>query len=167
MYLCPRNQQHNFGYNLHILCCGLLSNCIFVQGINSALWCIEYLEHVVDCYQIVSLSKESTAQNASRLTINALWIAIKLYLCPRNQQHTAKCRTGKLCCGLLSNCIFVQGINSNSCHWVLVLGVVDCYQIVSLSKESTAIRMNLMELQWLWIAIKLYLCPRNQQRTTT
>ena len=118
---------------------------------------------VVDCYQIVSLSKESTAMFLFSSVSQPLWIAIKLYLCPRNQQPGVHAATFAPCCGLLSNCIFVQGINSNYLPGVSATKVVDCYQIVSLSKESTALKYRSKPCYKLWIAIKLYLCPRNQQ----
>ena len=115
---------------LCLLCCELLSICIFIGFSDSAPRPPMNTRCVVNCFQFVFLSGSLTAKTAPSVT----WTR----------------------CELLSICIFIGFSDSIFGSGFTIFPVVNCFQFVFLSGSLTALRELPKRKRKLWIAFNLY-----------
>ena len=144
--------------------CDLLSNCIFDVLKNNAYESVFFDEIVVICFQIVSLTYWKTTKNVELMLEDELWFAFKLYLWRIEKQLASEYKFCRACCDLLSNCIFDVLKNNFSVLLSIRLGVVICFQIVSLTYWKTTDSMMRVITNMLWFAFKLYLWRIEKQQ---
>ena len=138
-------------------CCDLLSNCIFDVLKNNVLRWLTWTDMVVICFQIVSLTYWKTTNGNACFRRTVLWFAFKLYLWRIEKQLLKDSDHSKVCCDLLSNCIFDVLKNNKSPCSPSPLPVVICFQIVSLTYWKTTFTNARTTYFQLWFAFKLYL----------
>ena len=114
-----------------LVCCELLSNCIFTEFSDNHNIFFKLLLIVVSCFQIVSLPSSLTT------TGEILPLA-----------------SG---CELLSNCIFTEFSDNSYRFFAELFMVVSCFQIVSLPSSLTTRAYEGSFADLLWVAFKLYL----------
>ena len=113
---------------------------------------------VVNWFQIVSLSYWLSTFGLFLNHGKGLWIGFKLYLCLIDYQRGGSTLSRRLCCELVSNCIFVLLIINIIFKSSSQKVVVNWFQIVSLSYWLSTTKIQRFANTKLWIGFKLYLC---------
>ena len=113
-------------------------------------------DSVVNCFQIVFLLWSLTTWAGELLAAPGLWIAFKLYFYCGLWQRPKPLPLSKICCELLSNCIFTVVFDNAFVPICSDPMVVNCFQIVFLLWSLTTARQVIGKELPLWIAFKLY-----------
>ena len=138
LYLWLIDSQQTLGNIASLFGCDLLSDCIFDLLIHSGGLHAWMSDCVVICFQIVSLTYWFTANSIPTCCNAMLWFAFRLYLWLIDSQHRHLKMYLKVCCDLLSDCIFDLLIHSSRWAHKPTPRVVICFQIVSLTYWFTA-----------------------------
>ena len=157
LYLWRIEKQLQPLFFLFLLCCDLLSNCIFDVLKNNNEKTRTNRRYVVICFQIVSLTYWKTTPAVRASTWQQLWFAFKLYLWRIEKQQDYLSAQNFYSCDLLSNCIFDVLKNNIVYCYPYHARVVICFQIVSLTYWKTTSQSESLHGIVLWFAFKLYL----------